>query len=113
MYKQKEPRFIPYEPYKCAVQPIVPHKNILKKEVVYPKVSKNNVDINNLVEQMSEIRATELNESKLNIQSEGPLITKKQWEEEKLSLETDIKNLRETNSHLENQLKFQAQVLLI
>lgn len=111
MQKQKEPKFVPYEPYKCAVQPIVQHKKKLKKEVLFTKTSKNNVDINNLVIQMSEIRTAELDKAKINaIQNDDQLISKKQWEKEKSALVTDIKNLRETNSHLENQLKFQAQV---
>lgn len=112
MQKQKEPKFVPYEPYKCAVQPIVHQKKKTKKEVLHPaiaKASRNNVDINNLVVQMSDLRAAELDKAKINTDV-TQAITKKQWEEEKASLETDIKNLRETNSHLENQLKFQAQV---
>lgn len=111
MQKQKEPKFVPYEPYKCAVLPIVPSKRKIKKEQLEVKYSKNNVDINNLVEQMSEIRASELEKGALDSpEDENVVLSKKQWESEKTALENDIKNLRETNSHLENQLKFQAQV---
>lgn len=109
--KQKEPKFIPYEPYKCAIQPIVPKKQRVLQEVSKSKYSRNNVDINHLVEQMSELRSSEVNKAKIDaIQSDDGLISRKQWEEEKTALVTDIKNLRETNAHLENQLKFQAQV---
>lgn len=111
MQKQKEPKFVPYEPYKCAVLPIIPSKRKIKKAHLEVKHSKNNVDINNLVEQMSEIRASELEKGALDSpDDENVVLSKKQWESEKTSLENDIKNLRETNSHLENQLKFQAQV---
>lgn len=113
--KQKEPKFVPYEPYKCCMEPIVKkNKPKVKREPV-PKVqvSRNNVDINNLVEQMAEMRASELSKAQIEaIQNDDVFISKKQWESERNALETDIKNLRETNAHLENQLKFQAQVSL-
>lgn len=111
--KQKEPKFVPYEPYKCCMEPIVKsNKKKLKREAV-PKVqvSKNNVDINNLVDQMADMRASELSKAAIEaIQNDDAFISKKQWESERNALETDVKNLRETNAHLENQLKFQAQV---
>ncbi|KAJ8952987.1 hypothetical protein NQ318_015347 [Aromia moschata] len=53
-----------------------------------------------------EMRKQNQNES----DSDDTFKLKLQWEKEKTGYETDIKNLRETNSHLENQLKFQAQV---
>lgn len=109
--KQREPKFIPYEPYKCCIEPIVPSKKKVIRCVLKSDSTKNNVDINNLVEQMSEMRASELSKAAIEaIQNDDVIITKKQWETEKNALENDIKNLRETNSHLENQLKFQAQV---
>lgn len=109
--KQKEPKFVPYEPYKCCIEPILKKKKKLKREVVKTQMSKNNVDINNLVEQMAEMRASELSKATIEaIQNDDIFISKAQWETEKGALETDIKNLRETNAHLENQLKFQAQV---
>lgn len=110
--KPKEPKFVPYEPYKGAVEPIIPRKKIIKRECVQ-KPSKNNVDIHDLVNHISEVRISELNKAKLQaIQSDEPVISRKQWESEKKAYETDIKNLRETNAHLENQIKFQVQVSL-
>lgn len=109
--KQKEPKFVPYEPYKCCVEPIIWNKRKMKREAPKTPVSRNNVDINNLVEQMAEMRASELSKATIEaIQNDDVLISKRQWHAEKTALETDIKNLRETNAHLENQLKFQAQV---
>lgn len=111
--KPKDPKFVPYEPYKAAIEPIIPRKKQLKREQ-QQKVSKNNVDIHDLVCQMSELATAELNKAKKEaLQNDEALITKKQWETEKHKFETDIKNLRETNTHLENQLKFQAQVNLL
>lgn len=104
--KPKEPRFVPYEPYKAAIEPIISKKIEVKKDK-----SRNNVDIQDLVTQMSEIANVEMQKAKkVALESDEPLITRKQWENDKLKFETDIKNLRETNMHLENQLKFQAQV---
>ncbi|KRT83047.1 hypothetical protein AMK59_4544, partial [Oryctes borbonicus] len=106
--KPKEPKFIPYEPFKGAVEPIIPIKKVTKRE---PIKDKNNIDIHDLVIQMSEMRMQELNKAKIEaMKQDEELITRKQWDEEKRSYETDIKNLQETNAHLENQLKFQAQV---
>ncbi|XP_017772073.1 PREDICTED: golgin-45 [Nicrophorus vespilloides] len=107
--KPKEAKFVPYEPFKAAVDPIIPKKRVLK--VNSPPISKNNVDIQDLVHQMSEMRSVELGkEKKEALMNNESIITMKQWEDDRLAYETDIKNLRETNAHLENQLKFQAQV---
>lgn len=103
--KPKEPKFVPYEPYKAAIEPIISKK---KKEKIK---SKNNVDIQDLVTQMSIITQAEIKKAEQEaLQNDEPLMTKSQWENEKQKFQTDIKNLRETNMHLENQLKFQAQV---
>lgn len=104
--KPREPKFVPYEPYKAAIEPIISRKKEIKKDR-----SKNNVDIQDLVLQMSEIATAEMKKAKIEaMETDEPLITRKQWEKEKQKYETDIKNLHETNMHLENQLKFQAQV---
>ncbi|KAF5289190.1 hypothetical protein FQR65_LT00076 [Abscondita terminalis] len=108
--KPKEPKFVPYEPYKGAVLPMIPRKKIISKETL-EKHTKNNVDIFDLVTQISDVRVAELNKGKLEaIENDEPLISRKQWESEVKAFETDIKNLRETNAHLENQVKFQTQV---
>lgn len=109
--KPKEPKFIPYEPYKAAVEPIVPLKT---NHIVSGKSSKNNIEIQKLVNQMADMRAAEMDKLKLSVlEDRENFITKDVWEKQKQSYENDIKNLRETNSHLENQLKFQAQVITI
>lgn len=107
--KPKEPKFVPYEPYKGAIEPIIPRRKIVKREVV--KSSRNNVDIFELVNQIAEVRVMELGKAKLQATlDDQPLISRQKWEAERKSYETDIKNLRETNAHLENQVKFQTQV---
>lgn len=59
---------------------------------------------------MSDIRSTELNKLKITALKVDEIIPRQQWEKEKEAYEIDIKNLKETKAHLENQLKFQAQV---
>lgn len=109
--KPKEPKFVPYEPFKGAVEPIIPIKKVVKRE---PVRDKNNIDIHDLVVQMSEMRVHELNKAKIEaMKSDEELITRRHWDRERKAYETDIKNLQETNAHLENQLKFQAQVSLV
>lgn len=108
--KQKEPKFVPYEPYKAAVRSFTINSiESKRKEVV--KTSRNDVAIQNLVSQVVGMRLIELN--KLNYikdETDDASKLKIKWTKEKQALEIDIKNLKETNSHLENQLKFQAQV---
>lgn len=104
--KPKEPKFVPYEPYKGAVDPIIPPKRVIR-----PKPSKNNIEIQELVTQMSEFRRTEMAKVNQNaFEHNENLLPKEVWQKEKDAYEIDIKNLRESNTHLENQLKFQAQV---
>lgn len=108
--KPREPKFVPYEPYKAAVVSLKLSHSVNQKKP-HSKVSKNNVEIQRLVGQVVEMRVSEM--SKLNDDEEDisdATKLKMQWAKEKQALETDIKNLKETNSHLENQLKFQAQV---
>ncbi|KAJ8918154.1 hypothetical protein NQ315_011611 [Exocentrus adspersus] len=111
--KPKEPKFVPYEPYKAAVLPLRPNKVITKtKDSIDMKPSKNNIEIQELVNQISEIREFELGKTSVSDfkSDDDHYKLRLQWEKEKEAYEIDIKNLRETNSHLENQLKFQAQV---
>lgn len=103
--KGKEPKFVPYEPFKAAVTPIIAKK---RKSPVVEARTKNNVDIHDLVSQMNDIRVNEMKETKrLDLSA---VVAIDEYNCLKKKYDTDIKNLRETNSHLENQLKFQAQV---
>ncbi|KAG9428079.1 golgin-45 [Apis mellifera carnica] len=103
--KLKEPKFIPYEPYKAAVNPIIPYEKKNKK------LQKNNVNVNMTVAQVA---AMKLHETKvlcneLKIMDENNCIGN-EWLKEKETYEAEIQKLKEENSQLENQLKFQAQV---
>lgn len=110
--KPRDPKFIPYEPYKAAVKSFRVAHHTDKKKLA--KTSKNDVEIQSLVSQVVELRQTEMNKLSCN-EDEANDTSKLKilWEKEKQALETDIRNLKETNSCLENQLKFQAQVIVL
>lgn len=123
-FKTKEPKFVPYEPYKAAVNPIVPiprhkgsmkalltstalcHKSLpkvdhVRKESIKssvpsePDLSKEEDEYNPVVESKDEVDGAE---------------STKEWKEMKNSMEAEIQQLKDDNSQLETQLKFQTQV---
>lgn len=98
----REPKFVPYEPYKAAVKPIIPKgKTKVKKKV---KISDPC---------LPEIKTNLLEgTSKLTIESETSS-NNSEWEAERSILDEELKQLRQDNEQLESQLKFQAQVILI
>lgn len=107
--KLREPKFVPYEPYKAAVNPIIPY------EKKYKKGSRNNLDINEMVAQMAIHKSIEM--EKNEVRFIAPEVKEKKieeqlsdWEIQKKTYEAKIQNLKDENSQLENQLKFQAQV---
>ena len=99
-FKSKEPKFIPYEPYKAAVNPMIPKERKPKKEL----------NLNEIVLPVGPKETTEL----LN-QEKNDQLTKSisEMSIDKTALEDEVKKLREENEQLENQLKFQAQVCII
>lgn len=104
--KLKEPKFIPYEPYKAAVNPIIPYEKKNKK------LQKNNVNVNMTVAQVAamKLHETKVPCNELKIMDENNCVGN-EWLKEKEAYEAEIQKLKEENSQLENQLKFQAQVL--
>ncbi|KAK0174135.1 hypothetical protein PV328_007244 [Microctonus aethiopoides] len=106
--KSKEPKFVPYEPYKAAVNPIIPY------EKKYKKGSRNNLDINEMVAQMAIHKSIEMEKDEVKFESVNSEtkeeVELKEWEKQKKEYEAQIHNLKEENIQLENQLKFQAQV---
>lgn len=103
--KSREPKFVPYEPYKAAVNPIVP----LDKRTKRPH--KSDIHVNMTV---SQVAALKLHDKEVMIKDCAKVHQEKQttsdWEKEKSAYEMEIQKLKEENSQLENQLKFQAQV---
>ncbi|KAK2587746.1 hypothetical protein KPH14_003854 [Odynerus spinipes] len=101
--KTKEPKFVPYEPYKAAVNPIVPIEKKNKKH------AKWDVNINVAA---SDVAKLKISDTSVDKERSNDKIKKEEfvWDNEKKIYETEIQKLKEENSQLENQLKFQAQV---
>lgn len=101
--KNKEPKFVPYEPYKAAVKPIVPNqksnflrgrKNSKNLPVIFNTKNKNpEGNVGKEIKEAKEEKEIEIN-----------------WEKRAKALEGDVQTLKEENQQLENQLKFQVQV---
>ncbi|XP_059612145.1 uncharacterized protein LOC132258718 [Phlebotomus argentipes] len=106
--RNKEPRFVPFEPYKGAVTPIIP----FRKQPVFRGRSRNNLDLGVLVSQLSDIKACEL----MQLQGsggmpEGGLSGCMSDSEAKIhALEVQVKELKKEKEYFESQLKFQVQV---
>lgn len=105
----RSPKFVPYEPYPAAVKPITP-----KAATTGVKKSRNNMDINTLISQMSQMN-TNLNEFKPRVKltsiSDKSIVEvdKPSAEVEELKLKTN--ELMKENESLKEQLKQQAQVI--
>ncbi|XP_051167586.1 golgin-45 isoform X2 [Leptopilina boulardi] len=99
--KSKEPKFVPYEPYKAAVNPIIPIERKNKKS------SKQNADINTMISQLSFIKTSDKKFDEECSKSGNAQIN---TDNDKKEYESEIQKLKEENSQLENQLKFQTQV---
>nr|CAD7464017.1 unnamed protein product [Timema tahoe] len=112
--KSKEPKFVPYEPYKAAVKSMIPldKKNRLdrfmsKKHIPeVPSLSAKPEDKKvDSAEAISLERKISLD---LDVLSMKNVIQELETERESFILE--LKTLKEENTQLESQLKFQAQV---
>lgn len=118
--KNKPPKFIPYEPYTGAVNPIVPKQ---KSGTVTPRLqnqksNRNNLDIGILVNQMSSMRTQELKEPEIDNKKpidttetksenhgDNALVTK-----ELEMLREELKKTKEERDYFQGQFKFQTQV---
>ncbi|KZC03776.1 PREDICTED: golgin-45 [Dufourea novaeangliae] len=103
--KSKEPKFVPYEPYKAAVNPIIPYEKKNKK------LQKSNLNMNVTASQVAAIKIHEIEVPTTEVIKtieRKPMDS--EWLREKKVYEAEIQKLKEENSQLENQLKFQAQV---
>ncbi|KYM98890.1 Golgin-45 [Cyphomyrmex costatus] len=101
--KSKEPKFIPYEPYKAAVNPIVPFE---KKKKLFKKKS----SLNATVAQIAALKIQDNDTMLKDYMKEDKEKTEDEWNNEKRTYESEIRKLKEENGQLETQLKFQAQV---
>lgn len=108
----REPKFVPYEPYKAAVKPIIPYdklkkkrKNKLSGSVVAE--SRSNPDEEQSNSQRTSVSST-ITKTDNSTKTVGP--ENCNWQEERFVLETKLKELKAENEQLESQLKYQAQV---
>jgi hypothetical protein len=104
--KGKEPKFVPYEPYKAAVKPIIPYEK--KGKPGERKISQKSLDLKIMVTNVPEVQddTTKCENSKQTA-DKGQIDATLQ---ERKAMEDEIKTLKEENGQLESQLKFQAQV---
>jgi len=105
--KGKEPKFVPYEPYKAAVKPIIPYEK--KGKPGERKLSQKSVDLKLVVTNVSGVQdgTAKHEESSKETADEGQIDVALQ---ERKAMEDEIKTLKEENGQLESQLKFQVQV---
>lgn len=105
--KLKEPKFVPYEPYKAAVNPIVPIERKGKKSS-----STKQPCMNTTIAQIAAMKIQEA-DAKLkrnSVKENDGTVLEDGWSSEKRAYEAEICKLKEENNQLETQLKFQAQV---
>lgn len=104
----KTPKFVPYEPYTAAVKPMTP-----KVAVIGVRKSKNNMDINILISQMSQMN-TDLSEfkprPKLNSSSDKSVVDTEKNNSENMELQKKVNDISNKNESLKEQLKQQVQV---
>uniref|UniRef100_A0A336MVH2 CSON007705 protein n=1 Tax=Culicoides sonorensis TaxID=179676 RepID=A0A336MVH2_CULSO len=110
--RNREPRFVPFEPYKAAVTPMCNQYIILKQKKMkkddtmkgHKRGKSTNVDLNVLVSQVSNVKSNEIN-GKFKSDNEKSALDKQREQ-----YEQQIASLQNEKSQIEKQLKFQAQV---
>ena len=103
--KSKEPKFVPYEPYKAAVNPIIPYDKKNKR------LQKSNLNMSVTVSQVAAMKIHDADPPSNDVPKAGEdKLGESEWLKEKKAYEAEVQKLKEENSQLENQLKFQAQV---
>ncbi|KAM7361849.1 uncharacterized protein ACRADG_012723 [Cochliomyia hominivorax] len=119
--KNKPPKFIPYEPYTGAVNPIVPKQKsgtVTPKGTQNSKSNRNNLDIGILVTQMSSMRTQELQEPEADIKKSKDIMNSnsqchsddKETIKELEMLRKELKKTKEERDYFQGQFKFQTQV---
>lgn len=103
--KSKEPKFVPYEPYKAAVNPIVPFEK--KNKRLPRKESSVKATVAQVTAMKIQAADTRVKDSAKENEEK---VSEDEWKSEKRAYDAEIRKLKEENSQLETQLKFQAQV---
>lgn len=102
---KREPKFVPFEPYKAAVNPLIPYgKSKINTKI---KIDRNNLDLNVLISQMSQMKANEMG---LNLDKTGIAGLSKEAAAESLAMKKEIDELKKERDYYSKELKFQSQV---
>ncbi|XP_016982000.2 uncharacterized protein LOC108046666 [Drosophila rhopaloa] len=99
--KTKAPKFVPFEPYPGAVNPMISEPT--NKHKIHR--DKNNLDIAVLVDQVSTLRTQELDTEHRDIKE-----TSQTSSNELASLQEELAQMREERNYFQAQYKFQTQV---
>ncbi|XP_075224410.1 golgin-45 [Lycorma delicatula] len=111
----REPKFVPYEPYKAAVKPIIPYEKYKRKKSLKTASVHHNVpeDQARLKESKKHKDYTDSHNSitaDSSTMNNDDAEKSPELEAERKAMDEELKRLREENEQLESQLKFQAQV---
>ncbi|XP_068154130.1 golgin-45 [Drosophila tropicalis] len=103
--KTKPPKFVPYEPYPGAVNPMDPLAEDKTMAIGHHKVriNKNNLDIAVLADQVSTLRTQELD-------PDSTITSQETNNKELKQLRLELENVRKERDHFQAQYKFQTQV---
>lgn len=103
---KREPKFVPFEPYKAAVNPLIPHNNSKLNPKI--KIDRNNLDLNVLISQMSQLKANEM--GNLNLDQTGIGLKMESTAAETQAMKNEIEELKKERDYYAKELKFQSQV---
>lgn len=101
--RNKAPRFVPFEPYKAAINPIIP---LLRPKPVQ-KNRKNNLDLNTLVSHMSSMKMTSMKAPETATNAAASV---SEIEKQRQHFERQLEDLRKDRDCVSAQLKSQVQV---
>lgn len=118
--KRKDPKFVPYEPYKGCVKPILSKKNKMRNKESISETEVSEQEANNTcVEKTSAVSADndDKNAEKMSILVKDFEEERAAWEKntsilnsEKKKLEDQLSQIKKEKSILESQLSVQSQV---
>uniref|UniRef100_A0A7G3B2P7 Golgin-45 n=1 Tax=Lutzomyia longipalpis TaxID=7200 RepID=A0A7G3B2P7_LUTLO len=103
--RNKEPRFVPFEPYKGAVTPIIPFRKPPQRTK-----SRNNLDLGVLVSQLSDLKTCEMLQHAPGMPESRSIGCMSDAEVKIAALEQQLKEAKRDKESFESQLKFQVQV---
>lgn len=129
--KRKEPKFVPYEPYKAAITPIVPPEEtkvkskrkssksgkagLVEQHIPFPLL--NNPNLSPVIRVLRDnplgsegVNASSGRSSTYTSVAESFQTERDQWEEERMKFEEEIAKLKNGKRDMENQFKVQTQV---